>query len=247
MADAGERYDLSDVRRRVPSDHAEFFVGFSPSKEDVVGFDRSALEPSPDAARGIRSVWDRSGDPRQRFVIDVVECADADAALDALAERLEWNQLKSLPTDMNGPGLVSFRHPPRTPPATFFVRANLCVSVISFGSVPIEVSDVAARIDRRLAVRPQAPDHPETLHLALRPRDAERQEPFIVDVAPPVRLVEGSYIAVLVEGGIGVLDADHQAVWVRPVRPGELRIERITTEPGRPPVHAVAIMKIVTK
>jgi hypothetical protein len=101
-----------------------------------------------------RSVWNDPKEPDARVVVDVVECASAALAVAALLERLDWNQLAEVPAGPPDLGLASFAHPEGVPPAVFFARANLCVTVASFARRSAAVIPVAQAVDRRLLREP---------------------------------------------------------------------------------------------
>ena len=101
-------------------------------------------------ANASRAVWD---DPRQqgaRLAVMVNEYESPAAALEALADELESNQLATVPRGPENVGEVSFAHPEGTPPAIYFVRGNLVVRVVSFGNRPIDVLPYATTLDEEL-------------------------------------------------------------------------------------------------
>ncbi|HVE71759.1 MAG TPA: hypothetical protein VNI54_10350 [Thermoanaerobaculia bacterium] len=99
-----------------------------------------------------RAVWDlESG----RIGVTVTEHASTAAALNALADDLEANQLAELPRGPEGLGEISFVHPPPAPPAVFFARANLTVAVYSFGREPVDVIGFAQRVDAEISAQTQ--------------------------------------------------------------------------------------------
>ena len=91
-----------------------------------------------------RAVWDLE---RGRIGLTVTEHASTAAALNALADDLEANQLAELPRGPEDLGEISFVHPPPAPPAVFFVRGTLTLAVYSFGREHVDVLSFARSVD----------------------------------------------------------------------------------------------------
>lgn len=128
----------------------------------LVGFRAWAVGP-PESASGepmredlnpgrSRAVYDVAGG---RIALDVVEHDSMEESFEGLADHLENNQLAEVPRGPQGLGEISFHHPEEAPPAAFFVRGNLVLSVLSFGHEPVEVMPYARRVDSELAGRPE--------------------------------------------------------------------------------------------
>lgn len=98
-----------------------------------------------------RAVHDVEGG---RLALTAREHDSLEDALEGLADTLEANQLAELPRGPDGLGEAAFVHPPQAPPAAFFVRGNLVLSVTSFGAGPVDALPYARRIDAELAERP---------------------------------------------------------------------------------------------
>jgi hypothetical protein len=101
-----------------------------------------------------RAVWDDPLRPGARLAVTATEHDSASDALRGLATELEANQLATLPRGPSDVGEVSFVHPEGVPPALFFARGNLTISVFSFGNQPIDVLAYARTIDGDLTARP---------------------------------------------------------------------------------------------
>lgn len=98
-------------------------------------------------ANSTRAVWDLE---RGRIALTVTEHRSTRDALNALADELEANQLAELPLGPPDLGEISFVHPPEAPPAVFFVRGNLTLSVHSFSRERVDVLPFARRVDEAL-------------------------------------------------------------------------------------------------
>lgn len=224
-------YDTDALRRRVPSDRAEFFVGFTPWAEDTQQWKRSVREShveGPDR-RLNRTVWDQPESRDARVLIDVAECASATDAIESLMGRLAGNQLARLPEGPADLGLASFVHPEGVPPAVFFTRGNLCVSVISFARSQVPVLPWAERLHRRLGLRPA--DTQPILPLELERSRAKVGEPVALNYKLPWTLGEGGYLKFFVEAG--TLAREEKRLILRGARRGEVRLEALVLEPGR--------------
>ena len=94
-----------------------------------------------------RAVWDLA---RGRIALTITEHPSRPAALNALADELEANQLAELPLGPSDLGEISFVHPPQAPPAVFFVRGHLTLVVHSFSREAVDVLPFARRVDDAL-------------------------------------------------------------------------------------------------
>jgi hypothetical protein len=238
----GSGYDLDALRRRVPDDSAELFLGFIPWSEDCERWTRSVAESlATSSTRSLfRTVWDNPTASGSRVLIDVAECASAVDAMDALVERLATNQLAQLPEGPRDLGATAFTHPDGVPPAAFFVRGNLCISVISFGSRDVAVVPWAARLDRRLGERPKTDRAVVTLQ-------ADRSKLKLGEVVAiryslPWRLGPEGYFKFFATRG--TLTRRENALVLRVTRSGEARVEAFAVEPGREP-HTGSVTLLV--
>jgi hypothetical protein len=247
MADQAirELYRIDEILQRIPEDRGEFFAEFLPWAEDVEDWTRSARETF--AGKGdrtlLRTIWDNPEDRESRVLIDVVECASAADAVEALGDRLEANQLAEIPEGPEALGLGSFQHPKLAPPALFYVHGNLAITVTSFGRKPVDVSNIARRLDAKLGERPIPAD---TLLRAYPMLQAEpRAKPgdeVVLRVNLPTRMREDSYLKVFVTGGTiarreGKLVTHSKAA-------GQIEIEAFLVEPG-PEAYAATSTIIV--
>lgn len=228
-----EQYRIDEILQRIPEDSGEFFAGFLPWAEDVGEWKRSARETFAGRADRtlLRTIWDNPEDRESRVLIDVVECVSAADAVEALGDRLEANQLAEIPEGPRALGLGSFQHPKLAPPALFYVHGNLAITVTSFGRKPVDVSDVARRLDTKLGERPTST---ETL---LRAYPLLQAEPYakpgdevLLRLNLPARRREDSYLKVFVTGGTiarreGKLVTHSKAA-------GQIEIEAFLVEPG---------------
>jgi len=224
------RPDAEAILRRIPRDQSELFRGASAWAQDLPGWRRSVreeLREAPDRKLR-RTVWDDLRDSSARILADVVECASATAAVQALLDRLEWNQLAEVPPGPEGLGIASFAHPPEAPPAVFFARANLCVSVASFARRAAEVVPVALAIDRRLQATPTPGGPPIRLEMAMRGPGG----PAELRVTLPFQLGEEGHLRFRARGAALEISADQ--VVVVPEAGAERQVEVFAEEPGRP-------------
>jgi hypothetical protein len=237
-----ERYDIEALRRRIPVDRAELFLGFVPWPEDCDGWRRSVREPLAETpGRAVlRTVWDDPDDREARVLIDVVESTSPFEAIEALVDRLVWNQLARLPEGPRGLGDAAFAHPEGAPPALFFARGNLCVPVVSFGRRSVDVGPWAYRLNSRLGDRPAV----DRLTLSLRadpPAPKARQE-VAITYELPWKPGDDGYLKFFAEGGT-LARGDGRLIF-KGARPGEARIEAFLLEPGREPYGGRLVLRI---
>lgn len=227
-----KRYGVDEILGRIPDDRGEFLLEFTPWSEDLSGYRRSARERFVEAGKRVllRTVWDNIEDRDSRVLIDVVECDSAADAVEALADRLEANQLAEVPKGPDRLGLASFQHPASVPPAVLFARGNLAVTIVSFGRKPVDVVSIARRLEARLDERPAATLLTLPLKSELR---AKPGQDIHFSYSMPKRTSEDSYVKVFVKGGT-IARRDGELV-TRASKAGEIEIEAILVEPGREP------------
>jgi len=157
LTELGTRYDLAQLRARLPRGIAAPVHAFDAAVVRADGWRTSVVEALRTATDRPwqRVVFDAVETPAMRVLVDVVECSSPDEALDELLERLAGNQLAKLEEGPQGLGFAAFQHPPFAPPAVFFARDNLCISVVSFGSRPVQVLTWAERLVQALAKTPR--------------------------------------------------------------------------------------------
>ncbi len=155
LKELGTRYDLAGLRARVPREPVELYRGFDAAKLQVEGWHVSLVETlrRADSRPWRRAVFDAAEAAGMRVMIDVIECASPSESLDCLLEVLAGNQLARLEDGPASLGFAAFRHPDGAPPAIFFARNNLCVTVASFGSRPAPVEPWAERVVQMLATQ----------------------------------------------------------------------------------------------
>jgi hypothetical protein len=192
--------DVMSLRKRIPENRSEFFVGFSPWSEDCQDWRRSVRERFEENLQGplLRTVWDDPENRNARVLINIVELSSAIQAMDALAQALKLNQLAKLSEGPSDLGYASFVHPPGVPPAVFAVLGNLFVSAISFASLPVDVVPWAYRLTRRLLDRPR--DGRAAIGLETGRTPARTGEPFPVRYTLPWRLGDNGFVKIFVEG-----------------------------------------------
>jgi hypothetical protein len=136
---------------------------------------------------------------------------------------------------------MSFMHPNDVPPAVFFARANLCISVASFASRPAAVVPVAERIDRRLSAS-QPPARPEAVtRLKLDVEPGRRAgEPIALALTVPFPLVEDGYLRYSATGGSLEIRGDR--VTLIQQAGAEARVDVAAIEPGREPTTGSLII-----
>jgi len=247
MADQAirELYRIDEILQRIPEDRGEFFAEFLPWAEDVGEWKRSARETF--AGKGNRTlrrtIWDNPDDRESRVLIDVVECVSAADAVEALADRLEANQLAEIPEGPPALGLGSFQHPELAPPALFYVHGNLAITVTSFGRKPVEVGNIAKRLDAKLGERPIPADTLLRAYPMLQAQlHAKPGDEVVLRLNLPTRKREDSYLKVFVTGGTiarreGKLVTHSKAA-------GQIEIEAFLVEPGAQAFAAASIITI---
>ncbi len=235
MADEAirERYGIDEILHRIPEDRGEFFAGFLPWSEDVGEWRRSARETF--AEKGgrtlLRTIWDNPEDRESRVLIDVMECVSAADAVEALADRLEANQLAEIPAGPEALGLGSFQHPESAPPALFYVHGNLAITVTSFGRKAVDVSNIARRLDEKLGERPASAESFLRAYPLIQVEPYAKQgDEVVLRLNLPARRREDSYLKVFVTGGtitwrVGQLVTQSKAA-------GQIEIEAFLVEPG---------------
>jgi len=224
-----KRPDVEEILRRISQDQGDVFRGAWAWAEDLPGWRRSVREDLQDAPgrRLRRTVWDDPEHESARVVVDVVECASAAEAVKTLLERLEWNQLAEVPAGPQGLGIASFSHPEGVPPAVFFARANLCVSVASFARRAVPVVPVATALDRRLVAEPALGGPPLRVEAE---RDA-RGGLAVLRVAVPFRLADEGHLRYRARGG--TLEIRDDRVVVILVARAEVQVDVFAEESGR--------------
>ena len=225
----GNRPEAEEILRRIPRDGGDLFRGVSAWSADVPAWRRSVREDLQEAPGRLlrRTVWDDPKDETARVVVDVVECPSAAEAVKALLDRLEWNQLAEVPAGPPGLGIASFAHPEGVPPAVFFVRANLCVSVASFARRAVPVVAVATALDRRLVAEPASGGPP----LRVEAERGARGGPAVLHVVVPFPLGDEGHLRYRARGG--TLEIRDDRVVVIPVPGAEVLVDVFAEEAGR--------------
>jgi hypothetical protein len=244
MADQAirKRYGVDEILSRIPEDRGEFFVGFVPWPEDVAGWRRSTRESlGEEGDRSlIRTIWDDAEDRDARVLIDVVECDSAEDAVEALGDRLEGNQLPSLPPGPSGLGIASFMHPDFAPPAIFFARGNLAITVTSFGRKFVDVAGIAQRLNLKLG------EHPTAVRDSLKVvSDFPSGRPGVdipLRYELPAQKVDDGYLKLFLTGG--TIARRKKGFVTRAKSPGRIDVEAYLVEPGRTPIMARAAIAI---
>jgi hypothetical protein len=223
--------DVMSLRKRIPENRSEFFIGFSPWSEDCQDWQRSVRERFEDDLAGplLRTVWDDPENRNTRVLIDIVELSSAIQAMDALAQALKLNQLAQLPEGPSDLGYASFVHPPGVHPAAFSVHGNAFVSVISFASQPVDVVPWAYRLARRLLDRPR--ERQSAIGLETGRTSARIGEPFPVRYTLPWRLGDDGFVKIFAAGA--VMTREKGQLSATATRSGEIVFEIFAVEPGR--------------
>jgi hypothetical protein len=234
MADEAirKRYRIDEILRRIPEDRGEFFAGFLPWAEDMAEWKRSARETFAEKGSRtlLRTIWDNPEDRESRVLIDVVECVSAADAVEALADRLEANQLAEIPGGPEALGLGSFQHPEFAPPALFYVHGNLAITVTSFGRKAVDVSDIASRLDTKLGERPTPAVSFLRAYPMLQVEPYAKPGEVVLVLNLPARKREDSYLKVFVTGGT-ITRRDGLLV-MHSKTAGQIEIEAFLVEPG---------------
>ena len=226
--------------RGAPREEGRLFRLVVAWPEDVQGARRSVRETFAEPPRRTvrRTVWDVSADARSRILVDVVECVSATDALAALSDRLEWNELAEVADGPADLGIARFAHPAGVPPAVFFARANLCVTVVSFAPKPADVTPVANRIDKRLTAAMPAAPSAAGAQLAVAQRPTER-EGHIITISAPFPLSDDGYEQYSVDDG--TLSIQEGQVIVSAGRSGA-RVNAYVVERGREPLGGTVVI-----
>jgi hypothetical protein len=225
----GNRPEAEAILRRIPRDEGDLFRGAAAWAVDLPGWRRSVREDLREGpGRTLRrTVWDDPSNESSRVVVDVVECPSAEDAVMALLDRLEWNQLAEVPAGPPALGLASFAHPEGAPPAVFFARANLCVSVANFARRAVAVVPVATALDRRLVATPEAGG----AALRVEALGGGRGGPVVLRVVVPFPLGEEGHLRYRARGGM--LEIRDDQVWVIPAARAEVQVDVFAEETGR--------------
>lgn len=226
------RYNVEAMLGRISTDRAELFLGFVPWQEDCEGWTRSMRELRPESAECsmTRTIWDDPADRNARVLIDVYECHSVADAVRSLVQMLQGDQLALVPEGPPGIGDVAFMHPPGSSPAVFFVRGNLCLRMASFGRQVVPIAPWAERIDSRLRDRPSSAQSLDFLSGG--EQGAKAGEALVLTYELPWRLAEDGYLKIFVEGG--TLERANGTLIARAVQPGQIELEAIIAEAGRP-------------
>lgn len=226
-----QAYDIDILRRRIPEDRSELYLGFVPWQEDLGRWVRTVHEQLAESPGKpvLRTVWDDPENRDARVLVEVATRASAQEAVEALVERLSWNQLAVLPEGPQDLGYASFVHPGGVPPAVYFVQGNLCIMVASFARAAAPVLPLASRLAHRLAERP----HVERMTMALEPDRSSIKvgEPILIRYDLPWTLGEGGFVKFFCLQGTLRLEEDR--VVLRGTRPGRVSVEAFVLEPGR--------------
>jgi len=225
------RYDIKEFLPHIPKDEGELFIGFSPSPQDMQDWQNSMQENLlEEASRPLRrSVWNQLETGEQRVLIDVTECSSAEEALESLVIRLEGNELAQLDRGPADLGVVAFKHPEGLPPAVFFTRGNLCVSIISIAQQAVDVLALANRLNQRLHNQPKVARH--TIELKPERDHAKVGEAVSVSYQLPWKLAELGYIKFSVHGGR--ISREKDSLTITGSKAGTLQLEAFVIEPGR--------------
>jgi hypothetical protein len=230
MAAEQERQEIAAaLRRRISDEHATFFIGFTIWPSDHRGWKQSLSERLSAARPVRRCVLDSPQSRDARVLIDVIECASAEDAIEELLDELQDNQLASLPSGPPNLGIASFVHPSDVPPAVFFAHSNLCIRVISFARQAVDVIPWAEQVRERLEQEPFADRR--TMPLESEGTTARRGEERPLYYTLPWALGEDGYLRFQVEGA--TLLRRGGRLFVKAVRPGTVQIKAYALEPRR--------------
>lgn len=224
------RYSIKKLQSRIPEDYGELFIGFCAKSSDMEGLHGTIRENHLEENRKPlrRSIWDDEKSVNRRVLVDIVECDSAEDAINSLAGRLEGSQAQLV----EGPdelGTISFVPPEKMAPAVFFVRGNLCVSIISFASEAVEVVSFAQRINKRMSEQPATKQN--IIALSPQKKSAGVGEKVTIDYELPWSLAEDGYVKFIVQGG--TIARRDKTVIITGTRAGELQLRLLVMEPGR--------------
>jgi hypothetical protein len=227
------RYDLKEFLSHIPKDEGELFIGFLPFQQEMKDWQPAMQEHLlEEGSRPLRrSVWNQTEEKDRRVLIDVAECSSAEQAMESLVIRLEGNELAQLDKGPDDLGTLSFMHPEGLPPAVFFTRGNLCVSVVSIAKKPVDVIKLAHILNQRMHDQPKIARDiilltPEQDHVKV-------GQAVSVSYRLPWKLAEQGYLKFVVLGGS--ISREKDSLIIIGSKPGTLQLEVVAIEPGREP------------
>jgi hypothetical protein len=234
MAAEQNREEIAQqLHRRISNERATFFIGFTIWPQDYRGWKRSLSERLSAARPVRRSVLDSPETRDARVLVDVIECASAEDAVEALLDELQANQLASLPEGPPNLGIGSFVHPEGVPPAVFFAHSNLCIRVVSFAIKDVDVIPWAEQFRTRLEEEPFADRKTMVLESEGLSARSGGEAPLYYTL--PWVLGEDGYLKFQVDGA--TLVRSDGRLLMRPARPGQVQVKAYALEPGREPYH----------
>ncbi len=224
-------YDIDLLRKRIPEDRSELYLGFAGWQEDFEGLVRSERQQVDEAPSRpvLRTIWDDPENREARVLLEIAARSSAEEALEALVERLSWNQLAQLPEGPDDLGYAAFVHPEGAPPLVYFILGNLCLTVASYGREHMPVLPLAARLDRRLLERPTV--ERMTISLESERGSAKVGEPVPIQFDLPWQLGEEGFVKLFSLNGTLRLEDDRPVL--RGASPGPASVEALAVEPGR--------------
>jgi len=240
--DLKERYNFSSWARPSAKTVPVLLRNFTPWKQDCADWvrERRMLVPEAKSLRLLRIIWANPKEPDSRILIETREAASASAARKSLLEVLGQNQYARLPEGPSDLGEVCFIHPDGASPAVFMVVGNLCLSVVSFGSNPVNVADWGRRLHSRIMERPQV-EKPE---LKLTPKKAEMKvkEEQAIRFTFARAVSDEGYCKFFAEGAeLFLMDDELHA---RALRKGKIVIEGYIVEPAGQPAAGRAVLVV---
>ncbi|HHT9120662.1 MAG TPA: hypothetical protein ACFYD3_09020 [Candidatus Hypogeohydataceae bacterium YC41] len=240
-----EKYNFSSwgkKRKRPGREISILLKNFIPWEEDCLGWKRASKEllTEADDRRIIRTVWDNPEDKNSRVLIDVYETFSRTHAQECLIQILANNQLELLPKGPDDLGEVSFVHPEGIPPAAFWLRGNLCLSVCSFGKKMVDVLSWTYKFDSRMMEKPKV----ERFILTLTPQSEQVnvEQEVGISFSLPWRLGEDGYYKFFAKGG--ELFFKEKELCFRAQKKGEAVIEAFALEAGREPYGGRLTLKV---
>jgi hypothetical protein len=226
------RYHFSSWSTRRAETVPVLLRDFAPWREDCLNWTRERQRrlQETESWRLLRMFWGDPEDRDSRVLMEIREAASAPVARECLLDVLAHNQLARLPEGPESVGDVCFVHPEGVPPAVFWVTGNLCLSVLSIGLNPARVLDWGRRLHLRMIDRPPV----EARELVLMPEATRMRvnEEQTIRFRPPAVLGEEGYTKFFAVGAELRLEKD--GVRIHAVREGEIVVEVLVVEPGRP-------------
>jgi hypothetical protein len=132
IEDIRTKYKMEEIMASIPSDRGELFIGYRPATVPGKWQEHfhQAIEKQP-GRHLYRTVFEVADGTTGGVVVEVVECASGQEAIDDLMDTLDDNQAAELRPGPKSLQPAAFSNPVQAPNALFFVRGNLRISIMA--------------------------------------------------------------------------------------------------------------------